>query len=63
MKEEKDRSRTDGSENKRRAGGKAWGLPLLYALPFAAAMAAAALRWGGEIRRILSALIKLAVRA
>ncbi len=40
-----------------------WWLPLVYALPFAAAGAVAALLWGRDIRNLIQVLIKLVVKA
>ncbi len=52
-------------EEKRKGGlrGLPWGLPLLYALPFLVLGAAAALKWGREIRNLIQVLVKLVVRA
>ena len=46
--------------NKR--GGKAhWLLPLAFALPFAALAAFAVLKWGQQIKDLISIAVKMAV--
>ena len=50
---------TEKTKNKKQGPG--WGSALLMALPFAAALTFAALRWGTELKNLIHVVIKLVV--